>query len=162
MKSKIPTMSLAAQENQEVIIELAASCCQKQSVYLTSSYKRLQLTKHQARVQTGCFKKCILSTALNSFCSILHLAWIPKYIFPIFRIIFRLHNSYKNMGYPQPEAAWLVKPFVGPAACSACPCPAIPKKTLPELLFLRCNRLPEWLRLTSKYCPDLKYLVNNT
>lgn len=131
MKSKIPTVSLAAQENQQVIVELAASRCQKQSVYLASSYEPLQLTKHQASVQTGCFEKHVLSTALNSFCSILHLAWIPKYIFPIFRIIFRLHNSSKkNMGYPRPAAARPAKPSVGPAACSACPSPAIPQKNL--------------------------------
>lgn len=141
MKSKIPTVSFAAQENQQVIIEVVASCCQKRSLYLASSYKPLQLTKRQARVQTGCFEKRILSTALNSFWSILHLAGIPKYIFPVFRIIFRLHNSSNNRGCPWPGAAQAVKPLVGPAARSACPQQS-PGKPSQRFCFC-CDRLPE-------------------
>lgn len=128
-------MVLAAQENQQVIIEHAASCCQKQSVYLASSYKRLQLTKQQARVQTGCFKKHILSTTLNSSCSILHLAWIPKLFSPSSGSSSDFITLKKNMGYPQSEAARLVKPFVDPAACSACPSPAIPRKPSQSFCF---------------------------
>lgn len=136
-------MVLAAQENQQVIIELAASCCQKQSVYLASSYKPLQLTKQQARVQTGCFKKHILSTTLNSSCSILHLAWIPKLFSPSSGSSSDFITLKKKYGLPPVRGCPASEALRGSSRLLSLSLPSNPKKTLPELLFLCCNRLPE-------------------
>jgi len=130
MKSKIPTVSLAAQENQPVIVDLAAPRCQKRPVYLASSDKPPQLTTHQTRVQTGCFEKHVLSTARNSLWSVLHLAWIPEHVLPIFRIIFRLHNSSKDPGLPLGRGCPAVKPL-GSGRPLAWPSEQ-PRRTLPE------------------------------
>lgn len=121
MKSRIPTVSLAAQENQQVIVEPAPWCCQKQSLYLASSSKLPQLPALSA-AHTGRLEKGILCTALSSSCSIFHLAWVPKEIFSIFRIIFRLHSSLKKR-WANPSLCW--------SGCSACPAQR-PKKTLPS------------------------------
>lgn len=83
-------MSLVAQENQQVILEGTASCCQK---CLASSHEQLQLTEHQAeRVRRGSHTQ-ILSPSPSSFCSILRLAGIPRHICCIFRILLSLHPS---------------------------------------------------------------------
>lgn len=116
-------MSLAAQENQQVILEGTASHCQKRPACPASSHEQLQLTKHQAeRVQRGSHTQ-ILPPTPSSFCSILRLAGIPGHVCCIFRILLSLHPCGPTAApccnaavphSPQPTArGWL--------ACKYCP-----------------------------------------
>lgn len=80
----IPTVSLAAQENQQIMLN---SSCQERPVPVTPAPRAHGEERR-----------------LCSSCPILHLARLPEGILPIFSIIFSLHNSGKG-GRPEEPGA---------------------------------------------------------